>query len=140
MTENEQLCERLYKGYLAYHREISKELHERLGEKAADTVKIEILSRIDDGCSVYSKDLALAMGYTPSAIAQQISNLEKEGLLTRKRSLHDKRVLRLQLTEPGKELLLESRKQLARSINKVTSRLDEKDLKVFCELFEKMAQ
>lgn len=137
MNSEEQRYKRLYDSYLQFHREVSKELHERLGERLTAQVQIEILSRIDAGL-VYSKDLAIAMGYTPSAIAQQINVLEKEGLIMRKRSLHDKRIIRLQLTESGQALLLECRKQLSRSLTKVTSALSEKEILEFCALFEKM--
>lgn len=137
MNSNEQMNKRLYDSYLQFHREVSKELHERLGDKLTAPVQIELLSRIDAGV-VYSKDLALAMGYTPSAVAQQISILEKEGSIIRKRSLHDKRVLRLHLTPAGEALLLECRKQLSRSLDKVTNALDDKELQEFCALFEKM--
>ena len=135
--KNEALNKRLYDSYISFHRQVGNQLHGRLGEKLAAPVQIEIMSYIKDG-TVHSKDLAIAMGYTPSAVAQQIAILEQNGTIERKQTLHDKRVLKLCLTESGEALLAECRRQLSVSLNSITTTLSKEELNNFCKLFEKL--
>jgi DNA-binding MarR family transcriptional regulator len=139
MPQNEILFNELHNNYVLFRRTLIKELRTRLGDKFSSPNFIEILSIIDRGI-VYSRDIAKVMGMSPSAVAQQINQLEADKLVVRKRTLHDKRVIRLVLTPTGKELLADGRKELVRSLDKMTAVLDDKELAEFCALFAKISK
>lgn len=139
MPQNEILFNELHSNYVQFRRTLIKELRTRLGDKFSSPNLIEILSIIDRGI-VYSRDIAKVMGMSPSAVAQQINQLEADKLVVRKRTLHDKRVIRLVLTPTGQELLADGRKELARSLDKMTAVLDDKELAEFCALFAKISK
>jgi DNA-binding MarR family transcriptional regulator len=73
-------------------------------ELGITSTQASIIFMLASGRCLAAADLAREYGIDASAVTRLIDRLEKRGLLSRIRSEEDRRVVRLALTEPGKEL------------------------------------
>jgi DNA-binding MarR family transcriptional regulator len=63
-----------------------------------------VLVRIASGVGASAAELCRAIGYDSGSMTRMLDRLEKRGLIYRSRSVEDRRVIELHLTDLGKEL------------------------------------
>ncbi|HAQ01179.1 MAG TPA: MarR family transcriptional regulator [Rhodospirillum rubrum] len=63
-----------------------------------------VLVRIASGVDTSAAELCRTIGYDSGSMTRMLDRLEKRGLIYRRRSIEDRRVVRLSLTDLGKEL------------------------------------
>ncbi|WP_313412151.1 MarR family winged helix-turn-helix transcriptional regulator [Rhodospirillum rubrum] len=63
-----------------------------------------MLVRIASGVDTSAAELCRTIGYDSGSMTRMLDRLEKRGLIYRRRSIEDRRVVRLSLTDLGKEL------------------------------------
>jgi len=63
-----------------------------------------VLVRIASGVGASAAELCRAIGYDSGSMTRMLDRLEKRGLIYRSRSVEDRRVVELHLTDLGKEL------------------------------------
>ena len=72
--------------------------------------------------------LAAALGVTPPNVTGIVDRLVEQGLVARRESTQDRRVLLLQTTEKGEAILCDLREWRTNTLNEVLSKLDVSDL------------
>jgi DNA-binding MarR family transcriptional regulator len=90
-----------------------------------------------DGLSV--KELAEFTGVTPGAITQFVDTLVQKGLVSREGDLADRRVVRLKVTKLAIDQFERFRKEHLASFSKLFEVLNDEEMKVLINLFEKIA-
>jgi DNA-binding MarR family transcriptional regulator len=88
------------------YKEINKEALKRIGEDLSP-LDIGIIKMLSVSSYTPAK-IAGNLGVSKSAITYATDRLEKLGLLTRVRSEKDRRIIQLELTDKGKEILVKS--------------------------------
>jgi DNA-binding MarR family transcriptional regulator len=78
--------------------------HQTMAEMRITGSQASILFKLSTGKCLAAADLAREYGIDASAVTRLIDRLEKRGLLSRVRSLEDRRVVRLALTAEGEEV------------------------------------
>jgi DNA-binding MarR family transcriptional regulator len=94
------------------------------------------ISRKSGGVS--SKDLTSFLHVTSGAITQFIDGLEEKKLVKRDEDPKDRRILRISLTETAKNEFTVFKKNYYRSVSPLFRRLDEKEIKQFIGLLDKI--
>jgi DNA-binding MarR family transcriptional regulator len=74
------------------------------------------LYRLDEFGAHRLSDLALAEGVTQPGMTQLVSRLQREGLAERKSDPNDGRVVVVEITETGRELVLQRRQARAKKL------------------------
>ena len=85
--------------------------------------RLSALSVIVFAGPVTPSDLASAEQVRPPTMTRIVNALERQGLVTKKKSLEDGRSTRLSATAAGKKLLLEGRKRRVRALARQIDRL-----------------
>lgn len=84
------------------------------------------------------KDLAEMLRVTPGAITQLVNMLVEKDLVKRVEDAKDRRVIRIKLTDLGASSLEEFNKGYMESTNKVFGVLNEKEIKEFVRILDKV--
>ncbi|UUZ86597.1 MarR family transcriptional regulator [Paenibacillus sp. P26] len=84
--------------------------------------------------------LAQMMEVKPSAITVMIDRLVQHGFVSRTHDVHDRRVVLLEMTERGKEILEEIRRMRFKAMGLYLSQLEAEELTAFINTFEKLAE
>lgn len=96
-----------------------------------------MLKRLGKGSSTVS-EMAEYMGVSLSAITSMADRLVKTGYVTRKRSEHDRRLVWLELTDTGREVMEETTSRRREIINGLLGRLPEEDLESLYVIYHKV--
>ena len=83
-------------------------------------------------------DLAELHKTSMPAISQMLNLLEKKGMIERRPSQTDRRVVCIELTDQGEETLDAAFEQFMSFVTKVVSRLGEEDTRMLIELFSRL--
>jgi len=83
----------------------------RLADDGISPTMRSILNTLEKHGPLTHGDLAQAERVKPPTITAAVDRLEQDGLVTRERCDQDRRVTRVQITEGGRELLAEGRRQ-----------------------------
>lgn len=86
-----------------------------------------IIQALYDNNGCIQKDLCDVMGVTPQVMVKTINQMEAQGLLERRRSDANRRVLYVHITEKGKEIAEEIRKIALETENKFLDELTKKE-------------
>ncbi|QSO45964.1 MarR family winged helix-turn-helix transcriptional regulator [Alicyclobacillus mengziensis] len=81
-----------------------------------------------------ASDIARASGLSPGAVTQVCDELVKDGLVERTRSQDDRRVVHIQITNQGRELVDRFRKNRSEKMKFILTRLGEKDATEFVRI------
>ena len=87
---------------------------------------------------IAQKDIAKALNIEPPTVAITIKRMEKDGLVTRKNDLYDRRILRVYPTERAKEVYEEMKEKVSKLENEILKSLDPKDVSCMEENFQKL--
>lgn len=96
-----------------------------------------MLKRLGKGSSTVS-EMAEYMGVSLSAITSMADRLVKTGYVSRKRSEHDRRLVWLELTDTGREVMEETTSRRREIINGLLGRLPEEDLESLYVIYHKV--
>jgi DNA-binding MarR family transcriptional regulator len=99
-------------------------LGERLG---IGWTAFNVLSRLETLDGQTTKDIAQASMVAPSTLTGVVDTLEKDGLIERRRSETDRRVIRLHLTEAGRQRLSISAAKLSTEFDDLFDHVDTDD-------------
>ncbi|APC49509.1 MarR family winged helix-turn-helix transcriptional regulator [Virgibacillus halodenitrificans] len=86
-----------------------------------------------------SSEIAAFLGVGKSAITAQINRLDEKGLIIRRRDKQDRRIVYLQLTEKGNELVDYTRNNLTKEIGTYLGNFNEEEIHTFIHALEKLA-
>jgi MarR family transcriptional repressor of mepA len=94
----------------------------------------------NEGKEIYQKDLEGVLKLRRSTISGILKTLEKNGFVKRVDSKKDARVKKIILTEEANKLYKGANQYLEQLEKRITANIKTEDLKVFCEVLEKMQQ
>jgi len=83
-------------------------------------------------------DLAAALGYTPGALTNIANRLMKSAYVKRQHDEQDRRVVRLEITEEGKNCLLEANEKGQKLRRELFEQLEEEEIIQFLRIQQKM--
>ncbi len=116
---------RLHRAYLVYRREIG-ELFDELGTSTSGFEVLAALRR-QPGFQAAAGDLAQVTLVTTGGLTLRVRRLEAEGLVTRSRDSKDNRVVHVQLTEKGHELVDRVAERHFANLGRLLEGLSERD-------------
>lgn len=91
-----------------------------------------------DGMTVSA--IAAELDVTPPAVSRSLKSLESRGLVTRETNLINRRNTMVRLTESGRKLLENSRKQMDAMLERVHEKMGEERKNQLCGLLSEMAE
>ncbi|MEO6714333.1 MAG: MarR family transcriptional regulator [Mycobacteriales bacterium] len=86
-----------------------------------------VLSKLDQDNDLTQGDVAARCFVTPPTLTAVVDALESAGALTRSRDVADRRVVRLTITDSGRDLLHDTRSMVDRDMGPVFAGLDAAD-------------
>lgn len=87
-----------------------------LAEHDATVTSIGVLSTLAESDGLSHRDIARQLWLTPATLTPVVDGLERAGHVQRERDSDDRRVLRLHLTEAGRDWLAETYDQVAHTL------------------------
>ena len=108
-TEVIEALGRAFKGAVASLRRLRGRETHRPGELTY--AQFGLLFGLCDGAAKSSRELAFQADISPASAAEMLDGLAAAGLVDRTRSVEDKRIVLTSLTERGRELIDERRRQ-----------------------------
>lgn len=91
-----------------------------------------------DGMTVSA--IAAELDVTPPAVSRSLKSLESRGLVSRETNLINRRNTIVRITEIGRELLENSRKQMDAVMERVHEKMGEERKNQLCELLSEMTE
>lgn len=95
-----------------------------------------ILMTVKDSVNVSMVSIARAIGLEKGPFSQTVDKLENLNLIERVRSIEDKRLVNLHLTEKGNLLVSRVQKSMDEHFNKAVENLSEQELNQFFDALE----
>ncbi len=132
MTRRDELGEELYSM-------IAKLLNSKMNRTVLDSIRgeygvLRYLLFVEDG--VKAGTLTEKMQVVPGRMTDILKSLEYKGFIVRKREQADKRIVRVFLTEAGKQEAEEKRRQIHQEYRGLIERMGEKDATEFIRLLK----
>jgi DNA-binding MarR family transcriptional regulator len=87
----------------------------------------KVISVISNHSPVSVGNLGRLVGSAQSTISEMIARLTRAGLVSKVRGPFDGRMVMLELTEPGRQLLRQRRKRIRDAYNRLIEKLDDGD-------------
>ncbi|MFD1356471.1 MarR family winged helix-turn-helix transcriptional regulator [Fictibacillus halophilus] len=122
------------------HYIVSKRLHPEIAiEKELTKTQFVLLKTLCVRNKWTVSKLAEYMGVKPSAITVGADRLYKRGFVSRYRSELDRRIVYLEITDEGHEILREAENERVNSISDYLNHLSSEELGTFIDIYEKLA-
>lgn len=122
------------------HYIVSKRLHPEIAiEKELTKTQFVLLKTLCVRNKWTVSKLAEYMGVKPSAITVGADRLFKRGFVRRYRSELDRRIVYLEITDDGHEILREAENERVNSISGYLNHLSPEELGIFIDIYEKLA-
>ncbi|MCM3717423.1 MarR family winged helix-turn-helix transcriptional regulator [Fictibacillus phosphorivorans] len=122
------------------HYIVSKRLHPEIAiEKELTKTQFVLLKTLCVRNKWTVSKLAEYMGVKPSAITVGADRLYKRGFVRRYRSELDRRIVYLEITDEGHEILREAENERVSSISDYLNHLSPEELGTFIDIYEKLA-
>ncbi len=122
------------------HYVVSKRLHPEIAiEKELTKTQFVLLKTLCIRNKWTVSKLADYMGVKPSAITVGADRLYKRGYVSRYRSDLDRRIVYLEITDEGHEILREAENERVDSISSYLNHLSPEELGIFIDIYEKLA-
>ena len=112
----------------------------QMAKQGMDKSAFVLLSTLSGLGECRSSALAEAVLSDPSTISRQVAGLVKDGLVERRADPGDGRASVLAVTEAGRQLLIERRRQRNEAIEQVVADWSDEEFKGFADLFERFVQ
>ncbi|HET6508446.1 MAG TPA: MarR family transcriptional regulator [Baekduia sp.] len=101
---------------------------------------IRALFAIDKSGEATAGDLAKAAELSPASVSAMLDHLERDGIVERHRSEHDRRVVVVRLTDSGRTLLEEKRALWRRRGAEALADVSDHDLLAAADVMHRMAR
>src|SRR5262249_40358004 len=114
---------------------------ERMSQEASPSfsyLHLETLGYVAESNKPLMRDLARYLAITPPSATSLVQNLVKTGQLERVHEKNDRRVVRLALTQKGKQTLEEGRKKIERRMRHVFSLLNTEEKTHLIHILQKL--
>lgn len=135
MENRKILIETIFENFYAIRQKIACGLNMSIDEMQLTYSQWIVLNIVRKNNSISIKDLAELLGVSSSAGTQIVDGLVNKGLLSRKRSKTDRRILEITLSRSSVEQLKKGMKKISQTF----SILDDDELQKYCELNSKIA-
>lgn len=112
----------------------------QMAKQGMDKSAFVLLATLSGLGECRSSALAEAVLSDPSTVSRQVAGLVKDGLVERHADPADGRASVLAVTEAGRRLIIDRRRQRNRAIEEMVSEWPDEDFKNFAELFERFVQ
>lgn len=117
---------------------ISRMYNEQASKHGSTAAVGFVLLNIDAREGTPATKIGPALGMESTSLARMLKNLEEEGLICRVQDKNDKRLVRIFLTEKGKEARETAKKVVKKFNNAVKEAVPEEKLQTFFEVMEKI--
>jgi MarR family transcriptional regulator, organic hydroperoxide resistance regulator len=101
--------------------------------------QIRALFKLDVAGESTAGDLAKAAELSPASVSAMLDHLERDGIVERRRSVSDRRVVVVSLTESGRTLLAEKRERWRARGRDALEGVSEADLHAAADVMRRMA-
>jgi DNA-binding MarR family transcriptional regulator len=139
----EKVREELLEKLIAQMFSVAKQMHHSMQTQGTllspphARLLFTIASGNENGIS--ARDLAESIHVTPGAITQFADTLIEKGLIRRDEDPHDRRIIRMKLTESGKSQYQQLRREFLASAAETLDVLSNAEIKQFIELLAKIS-
>lgn len=107
--------------------------------KPAEKHVVFMLSNVYEGKPAKPSELAKELGVTLSAVSHHINTLEKTGYIERIQDLTDKRILRVSLSEKGRELDRQLKEKFFKGLRDMVEFLGDEDSDELIRILNRVA-
>jgi DNA-binding MarR family transcriptional regulator len=107
---------------------------------AMSFAQYSLMRALADGGEQSSGQLAAAAGLTPAATTQMIDYLEREGVVERRRSGEDRRVVVLRLTDEGRRRLEVKHGEIEEQWSSALSGFEDEELRDAARVIERLSR
>jgi DNA-binding MarR family transcriptional regulator len=108
--------------------------------EALSLQELRLVEFLGEGGRKIMKDLAAHLILAVNSVTSLVDNLEKKGYVARQRSTEDRRVIHVDLTAAGRELLASASQEKQACIRWLLGGLTAAERDTFIQLFRKMAR
>ncbi|ADX82452.1 MarR family winged helix-turn-helix transcriptional regulator [Saccharolobus islandicus] len=119
-------------------RKINKETDKALEQIGLSYFEFKVMCALEEEGKVPMSRIAEKYMLTKAGLTSIIDRLEEKELVRRVRSESDRRVIYVELTEKGREKLIESRKIFLNVLSSFLSKLSEDEIKELERIFSKL--
>ncbi|MEU0882876.1 MarR family transcriptional regulator [Lentzea sp. NPDC005914] len=112
----------------------------QMAKQGMDKSAFVLLATLSGLGECRSSNLAEAVLSDPSTVSRQVAGLVKDGLVERRADPADGRASVLAVTEAGRKLIIDRRRQRNEAIERMFDSWPDEDFKIFAELFERFVQ
>jgi len=119
-------------------RRINKETDKALEQIGLSYFEFKVMCALEEEGKVPMSRIAEKYMLTKAGLTSIIDRLEEKELVRRVRSESDRRVIYVELTEKGREKLMESRKIFLNVLSSFLSKLSEDEIKELERIFSKL--
>lgn len=102
--------------------------------------ELRVVERLGDVQSTMMKELAEYMPLAVNSVTSLVDNLEKRGLARRNRSVEDRRVVNVELTDVGREVYQAAVNEKRSLLKLMLGALNAEEREVFMTMFRKIAR
>jgi DNA-binding MarR family transcriptional regulator len=135
MGGRSNIIKNIFENLYIIRQRIASDMNLPLNEMPLTYSQWQVLNHVAKKKSINIKDLAGLLDITSSAATQIVDGLVNKELLTRKRSIKDRRVLEITLS---KKSIMHMKKSM-KTIFPIFDVLDDKELKDYCHITSKLA-
>lgn len=118
--------------------ELTGALDRELAESDISAAQYVILATLAAGSADTAAQICKEISYSPGAMTRMLDRLENKGMIRRVRNADDRRSVRLELTEEGKEIFPSLRTAAMAVIDRYLGAFDSSELQQLGTLLEKM--
>jgi len=118
-----------------------RRLHQELADSMDNGVtanQFMVMKMINDHGQMTVSDVAEGLSVSLSAVTSQVDRLHRVGVVERRRLEDDRRVVWLELTDEGRKIVETCQAGRLRVIQRYLGQLDDKELKLMIEVYEKI--
>ncbi|MFC7677919.1 MarR family winged helix-turn-helix transcriptional regulator [Paenibacillus sp. GCM10028914] len=130
LTEFEEL-------YLEFQRKVSAEWHKRMDSLVSGS-QATILWKLELSGPQKASTLAAQMNVTPGAITSLSDKLISSGYAIRNRDLHDRRIVYLEITDQGREVLKQFRIETKSIMEDFFTGISEEDINHLIRIYQQV--
>lgn len=118
-----------------------RRLHQELADSMNNGVtanQFMVMKMLNDRGQMTVSDMAEGLSVSLSAVTSLVDRLHRAGMVERRRSEDDRRVVWLELTEEGRKLVATCQAGRLRVMQRYLGQLEDKELEFMVEIYEKI--